>query len=82
MSNQLPKPHPNAERLSSWDYEEKAKKPSSYVSGEMVDDPENSYGVCPACRDRYQPILDHFETRICKCGLNMQVRGASLYIWR
>ena len=58
------------------------KKPSVYVKDTKVDDPTNTYLECPACSDKL-PDLDHADYCVCgECGLNMQLFGAGLTIWR
>ncbi|MEO1503155.1 MAG: hypothetical protein AAFU68_02905 [Pseudomonadota bacterium] len=71
-----------AEKLSSIPFQNHAVKPSAFAAGRTVEDRSSSTTTCPDCSE-IGPMIDHGEAMCCpKCGLEMQLFGAALYIWR
>lgn len=71
----------HAENLTYHQNHKRGRKPSVFDPSQEVDDPTNSYTICPRCKSE-GPELDHADLAQCgECGLTMQLFGNRLSVW-
>lgn len=57
-------------------------KPSAFAPRLMVPDSTQATTFCPSCTDEGPPLVHGDYAKCRNCGLEMQVFGATLHIWR